>query len=203
MVADGGLIVGLRPHGKWGDAGVHREGRGNRADHSTTRIRIRGWGLLEVEKYKDGGDFHELLWVTKSQTQRKNLAANRKDPPRKVLGETSAKAQIENMCRRDGIPPPWQAGLESSFENPAKVEKDVTRRRALRNSQARESSASEQQPRKQRGLGASSNEPSDHPNANEQRLQRLEAMMIDMGEARKTLNKTMATMAEMLKDSCD
>jgi hypothetical protein len=92
-------------------------------------------GLLEVEKYKETEDsknlaqdqlkwsaanrkdLNELLWVTKSQIQRKNLAAGSKDPPAdcfvrfsregiqiltvtsltKVLETTSARAQIDRV----------------------------------------------------------------------------------------------------------
>lgn len=106
--------------------------------------------------HKDRYDFDQLLWVTKSQTKCKNTAANNKDPNAdccvkfhnkgvqiltvgsltKVLGPSSARAEIEKVCERDGILPPWKAGLVSHYYDPSKVEKDAVRRRALRDAQA-------------------------------------------------------------------
>ncbi|UNI15344.1 hypothetical protein JDV02_001884 [Purpureocillium takamizusanense] len=235
--ADGGLIVGVRRHGPWCTQvcieRVEQGGQVIRRLEPASEV-----GLLEGEKYKatdghkvlsdgqstwsnkDRSDFEELLWVTKSQTQRKNRAAGSKDPAAdccvrfrkrginiltatslgRVLGTASANAQIDNICKRDGILPPWQAGYVSSFEDPAKVEKDPVRRRALKNSQARQSSTSGRQPRRQRSHSDSSEGEPDPSDASEQRLQkRLEAMMIDVAETQKTINKTMATMAEMFE----
>ncbi|KJZ68401.1 hypothetical protein HIM_12207 [Hirsutella minnesotensis 3608] len=234
--ADGGLIVGVRRHGPWGtQVCIERAEEGGqviRRLESASEV-----GLLEVEKYKatdghkvlsdgqsawsskDRSDFEELLWVTKSQTHRKNRAAGSKDPAAdccvrfrkkginiltvtslgRVLGRTSANAQIDNICKRDGILPPWQAGYVSSFEDPAKVEKDAVRRRALKDSQARQSLASERQPQKQRSHSDSSEGRPNLSDTSDQRLWRLEAMMIDMAETQKTLKETMATMAQLFE----
>ncbi|KID94658.1 FluG domain-containing protein, partial [Metarhizium majus ARSEF 297] len=124
--------------------------------------------LLKVEHYKsiaghknlaDGqSKFKELVWVTKSQIQLKNVAANKKDPPtdccvefhkkgihiltvsslNKVLGLASAKAKIKKVYKRDGIPTPWKAGWVSYYSDPAKIKKDPTRRRAMKDAQADE-----------------------------------------------------------------
>ena len=238
--ADGGLIIGVRRHGQWGTQvcieRVEEGGQIIRRLEAASEV-----GLLEVEKYKataghkilsdgqstwsnkDRSDFEELLWVTKSQTQRNNQAAGRKDPAAdccvkfrkrginiltatslgRVLGTASANAQIDNICKRDGILPPWQAGHVSSFEDPAKVEKDPVRRRALKDSRANKTAASEGEQRKQRSQSDSSEGQLGLSDASEQRLQRLEAMMIDLAETQKTMNmtvtKTMATMAEMFE----
>ncbi|KAF3768234.1 hypothetical protein M406DRAFT_75500 [Cryphonectria parasitica EP155] len=54
----------------------------------------------------------------------------------KVLGRSSAAAEIMRVCERDGIQPPSEAGWVSHYYDPSKVEKDPVRRRALRDSQA-------------------------------------------------------------------
>ncbi|KAF5697235.1 hypothetical protein FMUND_15486 [Fusarium mundagurra] len=107
--------------------------------------------------YKDRSDFDELLWITKSQIKCKNTAANKKDPSAycctrfrskgiqilsksslvKVLGSASALAEIEKVCNRDNIAPPWKAGWISQYHDPSKVEKDAARRRALKDSQSK------------------------------------------------------------------
>ncbi|KAM4056903.1 hypothetical protein HRG_003766 [Hirsutella rhossiliensis] len=121
----------------------------------------------------------------------------------RVLGTASANAQVGNICKRDGILPPWQAGHVSSFEDPAKVEKDPVRRRALKDFRAKQTAAVEGEPRKQRSQSDSSEGQLGLSDASEQRLQRLEVMMIDLAETQKTMNKTMtktmATMAEMFE----
>ncbi|KND87853.1 hypothetical protein TOPH_07437 [Tolypocladium ophioglossoides CBS 100239] len=173
-------------------------------------------GLLEVEKYKaaaghkilsDGqstwsnkgrSDFEELLWVTKSQTQRKNQAAGRKDPAADCcLGTASANAR-QHMQER------WYTSALTSrtrelLEDPAKVEKDPVRRRAFKDSRAKQTVASEGEPRKQRSQSDSSEGQPGPSDASEERLHRLEAMMIDLAETQKAMNKTVATMAEMFE----
>jgi hypothetical protein len=174
--ADGSLIVGIRAQGRWGtQVCVERveEGRIVRRLESASEV-----GLLEVEKYKrtaghkvlsegqkqwsskDRDDFDELLWVTKSQIQRKNLAAGERLPNadcfvrfhkkglnilalsslNRVLGRTSANHRVKEVCQRDGIPPPWEAGHVSEYYDPSKVGKNSARRRAMKDEQAEASS---------------------------------------------------------------
>ena len=227
--ADGSLIVGVRQQGRWGIQvcveRVEEDGHIIRRHESASEV-----GLLEVEKYKalnghkilsegqsgwsdkDRRDFDEVLWVTKSQIQRKNLAANRKDPPAdccvrfhkkginiltvsslgKVLGATSARAQIDKVCRRDGIAPPWQAGWVSQYDDPAKVEKDATRRRAMKDAQAAASSTDSRTTRgRQRRLSVQSYESaSETKGTRDNDIQSLEVKMAD-------LTKTVSSLAEI------
>ena len=222
--ADGSLIVGVRPQGRWGTKvcieRIETDGRVIRRLEAASAV-----GLMEVEKYKaieghkilsegqsgwssaDRHDFDELLWVTKSQIQQKNIGAGKKDPPAdccvkfnskgihiltvsslsKVLGAASARAQIETVCERDAIPPPWDAGWVSYYDNPAKVEKNPTRRRALQDAQASTSSA---KPR--RRLASDYSSSGEDEDARDARVDALEDMVKELAE-------TVNGMAEMFK----
>lgn len=228
--ADGSLIVGVRRHGRWGTQvcieGVETDGRVVRRLEAASAV-----GLLEVEKYKaieghkilsegqsawssaDRHDFVELLWVTKSQIQQKNIAAGKKDPPAeccakfkskgirtltvsslgKVLGAASARAQIETVCERDDIPPPWDAGWVSYYDNPAKVEKNATRRRALQDAQSSTSSA---KPRRRRASDYSSS--GEDGDARDARVDALESMVKELAE---TVNGMAAMFKTFMKAS--
>jgi hypothetical protein len=169
--------------------------------------------------YKDRDDFGELLWITKSQTKRKNTAANNKDPNAdccvkfhrkgiqiltksslfKVLGATSAAAEIEKVCRRDDILPPWKAGWASQYCDPSKVEKDPVRRRALRDAQANTSTDDHLSQRKQ-----STGERSEAQNRTieqlQDRVENLENEVKDVKQMAATTNKNMEVLMGMFKE---
>lgn len=106
--------------------------------------------------YKHREDFVKLHWVTKSQTKLRNTAARNKKPNadccveftngkieiltlssfRKVLGETSAMIKVKEVCKRDGILPPNEAGCVSEYFDPSKLEKDPAKRRQMEEEQA-------------------------------------------------------------------
>ncbi|KID60062.1 uncharacterized protein G6M90_00g030580 [Metarhizium brunneum] len=225
--ADGSLIIGVRQQGKWGTQvcveTTEEDGRLVRRLVSASNV-----GLLEVEHYKsmaghknladgqskwsdrDRGDFKELLWVTKSQIQLKNVAANKKDPPtdccvefhkkgihiltvsslNKVLGPASARAKIEKVCERDGTPTPWKAGWVSYYNDPAKVEKDPTRRRGMKDAQADELAV----------LSRSDRRRSISDVERDQRVQDLESKVHDLTDTVSSLNKTVSVLADMFKE---
>ncbi|KID84384.1 FluG domain-containing protein [Metarhizium guizhouense ARSEF 977] len=118
--ADGFLIIGVRQQGKWGTQ-VCVETTGEDGGLVRRLEPASSVGLLEVEHYK-------------AMAGHKHLA----DGLNKVLGPASARAKIETVCERDGIPTPWKAGWVSYYNDPAKVEKDPTRRRAMKDAQADE-----------------------------------------------------------------
>lgn len=230
--ADGSLIIGVRQQGRWGTQVCTErveDGRFIRRLEAASDV-----GLLEVDDYKtikghkvlsegqsawsskDRGDFIEVLWVTKSQIQRKNTAANSKDPPAdccvkfnrkginiltvsslsKVLGAASARAQIDKVCREDGIPPPWKAGWVSEYNDPAKVEKDPTRRRALKDVQAHTSSVERRSSGRRRGRRASVSSSGSNSEAEQIQDYRMEALEDQV----KTLTTMMTSLAETLKE---
>ncbi len=233
--ADGSLIVGIRRQGRWGtQACVERVegGRIVRRLESASEV-----GLLEVEKYKDAkghknlaegqsqwsskdrGDFDEVLWVTKSQTQRKNLAANKKDPSadccvrfnkkgiqiltlsslNKVLGAVSARGQIEKVCHRDGIPPPWEAGNVAEYFDPAKVEKNSVRRRAMKDEQAEASSKAHRKAhRRSRGSSHQRNSAHEDDVTSEPEVEE-NGRLGDLEDKVAGLDDKMGEMADMLK----
>jgi hypothetical protein len=155
--------------------------------------------------------------VAKSQIQKKNLAAGRKDPPTdccvkfhtkgiqiltvaslsRVLGPTSARAQIEKICKRDQIPPPWKAGWVSSYNDPASVEKDVKKRRAKKDAQAR-ASLSEYPTPKRRSQSMSSSGSIDDT-INEARDKKIEVMETAVADLTKTVNTLAAMFQEFMK----
>ena len=230
--ADGSLIVGVRAHGRFGTQvcleTIEEDGGIIRRLQSASEA-----GLLEVENYmstqghknlavgqsgwssKDRYDFAELLWVTSSRVQRKNLAAGLKDAAadccvrfhlkgvniltmtsfNKVLGRISARAQVMTPCERDGIPVPWEAGWESEFHDPAAVEKNATRRRRMKDAQAVASSSTARYsgPFPKKSVN-------DWEKSIEQRVQEMEAKLVGTNEAIGNLNNTVNTLADMLKD---
>ncbi|OAQ60893.1 flxA-like protein domain-containing protein [Pochonia chlamydosporia 170] len=155
--------------------------------------------------------FKELLWVTNSQIQLKNVAANKKDPPtdccvefhkkgihmltvtslNKVLGPASARAKIERVCERDGIPTPWKAGWVSHYSDPSKVEKDPARRRALKDAQADDLA----------GVSSSNAHSSGSiGDIRDQQIQDLESKVLDLTKTVSSLNKTVSVLADMFKE---
>ncbi|RSL81532.1 hypothetical protein CEP52_017173 [Fusarium oligoseptatum] len=169
--------------------------------------------------HKDRYDFDQLLWVTKSQTKCKNTAANKKDPNAdccvkfhskgiqvmnvaslcKVLGPSSARAKIEEVCLRDGFQPPWKADWISHCHDPSKVEKDPIRRRALRDSQAKTPSDGH--------LGRQGQSPGVYSNAErvkaeqlQDRVETLENQMRDVKDMTSKMNSNMETLMGMFKE---
>ncbi|GKT83955.1 DnaJ domain-containing protein [Colletotrichum tofieldiae] len=234
--ADGSLIIGVRKQGRFGTQVCietqEKDGRIIRRLESASEV-----GLLEVQKYwemdgfnnlaegqsqwsyKDRNDFEELLWVTKSQTKRKNIAANNKDPNadccvkfhdkgiqiltvtsfNKVLGPSSARAEIEKVCRRDDISPPWKAGYVSQYCDRSKVEKDPVRRRALEDAQATSSIDNRLDQRKQ-SLGEAVGQENRVAEQLEDRVQSLEKEMKDVRNMATTLNHNMEILMGMFKE---
>ncbi|KXJ84825.1 hypothetical protein Micbo1qcDRAFT_169925 [Microdochium bolleyi] len=136
--ADGSRILGVRPRGKVGlqvCVETMKDGRvvrrlmpASQVPEVTQYIKKDGYkNLAEGQStwtYKQRGDFEELLWVTDPAHPR----SEKRDPPAdccvrfrgqglqiltrtslfKVLGEKKARAEMESVCARDGIPAPWQ-----------------------------------------------------------------------------------------------
>ncbi|KZL64977.1 DnaJ domain-containing protein [Colletotrichum tofieldiae] len=234
--ADGSLIIGVR---KWGGFGTQvciemqeKDGRIIRRLESASKV-----GLQKVQKYwetdgfknlaegqsqwsyRDRNDFEELLWVTKSQTKRKNIAANNKDPNadccvkfhdkgiqiltvtsfNKVLGPSSARAEIEKVCWRDNISPPWKAGNVSQYYDRSKVEKDPVRRRALEDAQAT-SSIDDRLAQRKLNLDEAAGQESRVAEQLEDRVKSLEKEMKDMRNMATTLNRNMEMLMGMFKE---
>ncbi|KAK1656625.1 hypothetical protein BDP55DRAFT_740091 [Colletotrichum godetiae] len=147
----------------------------------------------------DRNDFEELLWVTESHIKRKNTAARKKNPTADccvkfrtkgiqiltvssfsmVLGRSSARAEIEKICRRDNIAPPWDAGYISEYYDPSRLEKDPVRRRALQNAQAASSAKRHLDVRKQ-GLDEAAGKTDRTPEQQEDRVRGLEEEIMEM-----------------------
>ncbi|KAF5707387.1 hypothetical protein FMUND_11145 [Fusarium mundagurra] len=167
--ADGSLIVGVRKQGAFGtqsasDVGLLKVGR----YWKTGGFKNLAEGQSQWS-HKDCDDFDQLLWVTKSQTKRKNTAINKKDlnadccvkfhrkgiqivaimSLSKVLGLSSAIAEIKRVYKIDSICLPSDAGWVSHYYDPLKVEKDPVCCRALRDSQVKMSSDDKPGRRKQ------------------------------------------------------
>ncbi|GKT96932.1 transposase [Colletotrichum tofieldiae] len=169
--------------------------------------------------YRDRDDFEELLWVTKSQTKSKNTAANTKDPNadccvkfhdkgiqiltvtslNKVLGPSGARAEIEKVCKRDNISPPWKAGYVSQYHDRSKIEKDPVRRRALEDAQATSPIDDRLDQRKQ-SLDEAVGRRSRVAEQLEDRVQSLEKEMKDMRNMATTLNRNMEILIGMFKE---
>ncbi|KAE9566113.1 hypothetical protein CGMCC3_g17713 [Colletotrichum fructicola] len=168
----------------------------------------------------DRDDFKQLLWVTKSHTKCKNTAAGKKNPSAdccvkfgskgiqiltvsslsKVLGSSSARAKIEDVCSRDNISPPWKAGNISEYHDPSRLEKDPVRRRHLQETQAASATDKHPDQRKQgmdeaMGKGQGALEPL------EGRVQGLEKGMEEMKNMVTILNNNMEALMGMLKES--
>ena len=163
---------------------------------------IHGWASMISHVRWDRHDFAELLWVTSSRVQHKNLAAGLKDAPAdccvrfhlkgvniltmtsfsKVLGRVSARAQVTTACEKDSIPVPWEAGWESGFNDPAAVEKNATRRRRMKDAQAASSSTARY------SVSSPKNSVCDGERSIEQRVQEMEAKLVSTNEAIGTLN---------------
>ncbi|TIC96976.1 hypothetical protein CH35J_006544 [Colletotrichum higginsianum] len=233
--ADGSLIIGVRNQGKFGTQVCvetqEEDGRIIRRLESASEV-----GLVEVQKYckadgfknlalgqsqwshKDRDDFEELLWVTKSQTKRKNIAAKHQDPKAdccvkfhdkgiqiltassfsKVLGQSSARAEIEKVCSRDKIQPPWEAGYVSEYYDESKVEKDPVRRRALADVQAALSTKSRlNQPK--HSLEEAIGKENRAVEQLESRVRSLENDMKDMKTMATTLNQSMEKLTKMFE----
>ncbi|KAK7403829.1 hypothetical protein QQX98_010400 [Neonectria punicea] len=213
QAADGSLIVGVRKQGAFRTQ-VYIEtqeddGRVIRRLESASDV-----GLLEVSRYwkmdgfknlaegqsqwshKQRDDFDQLLWVTKSQTKRKNTAANKKDPNAdccvkfhqngiqmltttslsKVLGRSSATAEIRRV---------------SEYYDPSRVEKDPVRRRALRDSQAITPS-DDYLSRQRQNPGASSEAESRTVQQLQDKVENLENQMKDMKDITIKMDENMA-----------
>ncbi|KAK1656996.1 hypothetical protein BDP55DRAFT_596735 [Colletotrichum godetiae] len=156
----------------------------------------------------DRNDFEELLWVTESHIKRKNTAARKKNPTADccvkfrtkgiqiltvssfsmVLGRSSARAEIEKICRRDNIAPPWDAGYISEYYDPSRLEKDPVRRRALQNAQAASSAKRHLDVRKQ-GLDEAAGKTDRTPEQQEDRVRGLEEEIMEMKKMMITLTE--------------
>ncbi|KAK0615138.1 hypothetical protein B0T17DRAFT_582996 [Bombardia bombarda] len=236
QAADGSLIVGVRKQGRFGTQVCietqENDGRIIRRLESASEV-----GLLEVQRYwemdgfkdlaqgqsqwshKDRNDYDQLLWITKSQTKRKNIAANNKDPNAdccvkfhnkgieilsvtsltKVLGPSSARAEIEKVCKRDNILPPWKAGWVSEYSDPSKVEKDSARRRALRDAQAT-SSTDNRLDQKKYNVDGDKGKENLVVEQLEDRVKSLENEMKDMKSMTAMMNQNMETLMGMFKE---
>lgn len=84
---------------------------------------------------KNEADFKKLHWVTMSRIKNKNLATGKKDPPTdccvefkehglqiitvsnvcNILGRKNGRAAIEQVCKEQGIPPPWDRESMHTF----------------------------------------------------------------------------------------
>ncbi|KDN65748.1 hypothetical protein CSUB01_07529 [Colletotrichum sublineola] len=168
---DGSVIIGVRKQGtghrvligrQENDRTIYRLEAASEVGSSRVTQYKAMEGFKKLEKgqsewtKEDRDDFKELLWVTKSQTKRKNTAAGKKNASadccvnfkqkgiqiltlsslRRVLGHGDANKMIKEVCERDGFLPPWEAGNISEFHDPSALEKDRDRRRALRDAQA-------------------------------------------------------------------
>ncbi|RSL52056.1 hypothetical protein CEP51_015116 [Fusarium floridanum] len=128
----------------------------------------------------------------------------------KVLGRSSAAAEIRRVCERDGIQPPSEAGWVSHYYDPSKVEKDPVRRRALRDSQAITPS-DDHLGRQRQSPGASSKAESrmvqqlqdkveNLENEMKDRVENLENQMKDMKDMTIKMDQNMATLMGMFKE---
>ncbi|KAL1898085.1 hypothetical protein Cpir12675_002033 [Ceratocystis pirilliformis] len=169
--------------------------------------------------HKDRSDFDQLLWITKSQTKLKNTAANNKSPSAdccvkfrnkgiqilsvtsltKVLGPSSARAEIEKVCKRDNVLPPWKAGWVSQYSDPSKIEQDPAHRRALRDAQANLSAHNHLDQRK-RSLHGDAEKESRAVKQLEDRVRKLENEMKDMKDMAVAMNQNMETLMRMFED---
>ncbi|KAL2886711.1 DnaJ domain-containing protein [Ceratocystis lukuohia] len=169
--------------------------------------------------HKDRNDFDQLLWTTKSQTKLKNTAAKNKSPSAdccvkfrnkgiqilsvtsltKVLGPSSARAEIEKVCKRDNILPPWKAGWVSQYSDPSKVEQDPARRRALRDAQAN-SSAHNRPGQRTQGLNGDAEKENRAVKQLEDRVRNLENEMKDMKNIAMAMNQNMETLMRMFEE---
>ncbi|KDN68706.1 hypothetical protein CSUB01_11678 [Colletotrichum sublineola] len=164
--------------------------------------------------YKDRDDFEGLLWVTRSQTKRKNTAAGKKDASadccvkfkqkgiqiltlsslRRVLGHGDANNKIEEVCERDGFPPPWKAGNISEFHDKSVLEKDPAKRRALADAQAAPSARNRlNQP--EQSLGEAIKK--ENLEQLDDRLGRLENAMSEMKAKTTNLEQSMEELGKM------
>ncbi|KAF4486600.1 hypothetical protein CGGC5_v005953 [Colletotrichum fructicola Nara gc5] len=168
----------------------------------------------------DRDDFKELLWVTKSHTKCKNTAAGKKNPSAdccvkfgskgiqiltvsslsKVVGSSSARAMIENVCSRDNISPPWKAGNISEYHDPSRLEKDPLRRRHLQETQAASATNKHPDQRKQ-GMDEAMGKSQGALEPLEGRVQGLEKGMEEMKNMVTILNNNMEALMGMLKES--
>ncbi|KAI8218489.1 hypothetical protein K4K55_012789 [Colletotrichum sp. SAR 10_96] len=118
----------------------------------------------------------------------------------KVLGSSSARAMIEDVCSRDNISPPWKAGNISEYHDPSRLEKDPVRRRHLQETQAASATDKHPEQRKQgmdeaMGKGQGALEPL------KARVQGLEKGMEEMKNMVAILNDNMEALMKMLKES--
>ncbi|KAE9566320.1 hypothetical protein CGMCC3_g17522 [Colletotrichum fructicola] len=204
--ADGSLIIGTRKQGRFGTR-VCVETRENDGRIIRRLQSASETGLSEVEKYRkmtgakdlaegqsqwscdDRDDFKELLWVTKSHT---NLS--------KVVGSSSARAMIEDVCSRDNISPPWKAGNISEYHDPSRLEKDPVRRRHLQETQA--ASATDKHPdQRKQGMDEAMGKSQGVLEPLEGRVQGLEKGMEEMKNMVTILNNNMEVLMGMLKES--
>ncbi|KAK2051944.1 hypothetical protein LY76DRAFT_672935 [Colletotrichum caudatum] len=229
---DGSVIIGARKQGGFGKrVCIEREedGRIIRRLEAASEVglsRVDTYWNTEGFKnladgqsewtYKDRDDFEELLWVTKSQTKRKNTAAGKKDASadccvkftkqgiqiltlsslRRVLGHGDANNEIEKVCKRDGFRPPWKAGNISEFYDESVVEKDAAKRRALADAQAA-SPAKNRLSQPKQSLDKDIKQENDKFEQLSLRLAILEGVMKEMKFQTASLEKHMDTLSNM------
>ncbi|UQC75191.1 uncharacterized protein CLUP02_01844 [Colletotrichum lupini] len=97
----------------------------------------------------------------------------------KVLGRSSARAEIEKVCRRDDIAPPWDAGYISEYHDPSRLEKNPVHRRALQKAQA-ESSAKKRLDERKQDLDEAAGKTDRTPKELDDRVGLLEVSMTEM-----------------------
>ncbi|KAK1989751.1 hypothetical protein LX36DRAFT_549155, partial [Colletotrichum falcatum] len=228
---DGSVIIGVRKQGSGHRVLIGRQENGRTIYRLEAASEV---GLGRVDQYrktdgfknlaegqsewsyKDRDYFEELLWVTKSQTKRKNTAAGKKDASadccvrfkdeeiqiltvsslRRVLGHGDANKKIEEVCKRDGFPPPWKAGNESEFNDESVLEKDPVQRRVLRDAQAASSAKNRlNQPNR---LGEAIKKENDEFERLQERVKRLENDFNDVKTGMAMLNQSMEKLINVM-----
>ncbi|KAM0341183.1 hypothetical protein ACHAPU_010113 [Fusarium lateritium] len=209
--ADGSLIVGVRNQGAFGTQVCietqENDGRVIRRLESASNVI-----LLEVGRYWKTGGFKNLAEGQSQWSHKYHLNADccvkfhgkgiqilTITSLSKVLGLSSAIAEIKRVCEKDGICPPSEAGWVIYYYDPSKVEKDPVRRRALRDSQVKMSSDDKPGRRKQ-SPGEDSEAGSVKVEQLQDRVENLESQMRDMKNITSTMNSNMETLMGMFKE---
>ncbi|KAK1994157.1 hypothetical protein LX36DRAFT_727991 [Colletotrichum falcatum] len=212
---DGSVIIGVRKQGSGYRVLTEREEDGQIIRRLEAASKV---GSERVKEYcketgcknlakgqsewsdKDCDDFERLLWVTRSQTKRKNTAAGKKDiltlsSLRRVLGHGDANKKIKEVCERDGFLPPWEAGNISEFYDPSALEKDPVKRRALGDTQA--ASPAKNRLNQLKSLGEAIKKEDHELEQLDDRLRRLEDAVNVMTAKTANLEQSMDQMAKM------
>lgn len=170
--------------------------------------------------YRNRLDFKELHWVTLSYVKNKNLAAGRRNPPAdccvefhseiegekihmltlssltKILGVEDMRKEIERVCKRDDIDPPWELNPLATHYDLSKLEKDPEKRRELRRKQA-EASVPPTTAAPFPPTIAAPAQPSHE--ADDDRLKRLETMVRSLSDMVKSQNENFTKLQAMFE----